>query len=103
MSGDRKRRLVVAFEKYVQNPPVRAALRAGLPLPMFALLETTGRTSGRRRQTPVINGRRGGRFWIVARTRPAGPVRPQPRGRPERASQKRRPMVRRTRAYPRRR
>jgi deazaflavin-dependent oxidoreductase (nitroreductase family) len=66
MSGDRKRRLVVAFEKYLQTPPVKAALRAGLPLPMFALLETTGRTSGRRRHTPVINGRHGGRFWIVA-------------------------------------
>jgi hypothetical protein len=52
MSSDRKRRLVVAFEKYVQNPPVKAALRAGLPLPMFALLETTGRTSGKRRHTP---------------------------------------------------
>jgi deazaflavin-dependent oxidoreductase (nitroreductase family) len=66
MSSDRKRRLVVAFEKYVQNPPVKAALRVGLPLPMFALLETIGRTSGIRRHTPVINGRDGGRFWIVA-------------------------------------
>jgi deazaflavin-dependent oxidoreductase (nitroreductase family) len=66
MSGDGKRRLVVAFEKYVQNPPVKAALRAGLPLPMFALLETTGRTSGKRRHTPVINGLHGDRFWIVA-------------------------------------
>jgi deazaflavin-dependent oxidoreductase (nitroreductase family) len=66
MSGDRKRRLVVAFEKYVQNPPVKAALRAGLPMPMFALLETTGRASGKRRHTPVINGRQGDRFWIVA-------------------------------------
>jgi deazaflavin-dependent oxidoreductase (nitroreductase family) len=66
MSGDRKRRLVVAFERYLQNPPVKAALRAGLPLPMFALLETTGRNSGRPRHTPVINGRQGDRFWIVA-------------------------------------
>ena len=66
MSGDRKRRLVVAFERYVQNPPVKAALRAGIPLPMFALLETTGRTSGKRRHTPVINGRHRGVFWIVA-------------------------------------
>jgi deazaflavin-dependent oxidoreductase (nitroreductase family) len=66
MCGDRKRRLVIAFEKYVQNPPIKAALRAGLPLPMFALLETTGRTSGGRRQTPVINGRHGAQFWIVA-------------------------------------
>jgi deazaflavin-dependent oxidoreductase (nitroreductase family) len=66
MSSDRKRRLVTAFEKYVQNPPVTAVLRAGLPLPMFALLETTGRSSGKRRHTPVINGRSGDQFWIVA-------------------------------------
>lgn len=66
MSGDRKRRLIVAFERYLQNPPVKAALRAGFPLPMFALLETTGRASGKRRQTPVINGLHGDRFWIVA-------------------------------------
>jgi deazaflavin-dependent oxidoreductase (nitroreductase family) len=66
MSGERKRRLVTAFEKYVQNPPVKAALRAGVPLPMFALLETTGRASGKRRITPVINGLDGDRFWIVA-------------------------------------
>jgi deazaflavin-dependent oxidoreductase (nitroreductase family) len=66
MSDDRKRRLVVAVEKYLQNPPIKAALRAGLPLPMFALLETTGHTSGRRRHTAVINGLHGDRFWIVA-------------------------------------
>lgn len=46
----------MAFEKYMQNPPVKEALRAGLPLPMFALLETTGRTSGKRRHTPVKTG-----------------------------------------------
>jgi deazaflavin-dependent oxidoreductase (nitroreductase family) len=66
MPGDRKRRLVVWFEKYLQNPPVKAALRAGLPLPVFALLETTGRIIGKRRCTPVINGLDGARFWIVA-------------------------------------
>jgi hypothetical protein len=66
MSDDRKRRLVVAVEKYLQNPPVKAALRAGLPLPIFTLLETTGHTSGRRRHTMVINGLHGDRFWIVA-------------------------------------
>jgi hypothetical protein len=42
MAADRKRRLVVWFEKHLQNPPVRLALLGGLPLPLFALLETTG-------------------------------------------------------------
>ena len=66
MAADRKRRLVVWFEKYLQNPPVRLALLAGLPLPPFALLETTGRSSGKPRRTPVIDGLVGDQFWIVA-------------------------------------
>jgi F420H(2)-dependent quinone reductase len=66
MAADRKRRLVVWFEKYPQNPPVRLALLAGLPLPVFALLETTGRSSGKRRRTPVIDGLVGDQFRIVA-------------------------------------
>jgi deazaflavin-dependent oxidoreductase (nitroreductase family) len=57
---------VVWFEKYPQNPPVRLALLAGLPLPVFALLETTGRSSGKRRRTPVIDGLVGDQFRIVA-------------------------------------
>lgn len=61
-----KRKAVVWFERHCQNPLVRAALRAGLPLPMFALLETTGRSSGLPRQTPIINGLDATRFWIVA-------------------------------------
>jgi deazaflavin-dependent oxidoreductase (nitroreductase family) len=66
MAADRKRRLVVWFEKYLENPPVRLALLAGLPLPPLALLETTGRRSGKRRRTPVIDGLVGDQFWIVA-------------------------------------
>lgn len=65
-SGARKRTLVIWFERHVQNPPIRAALRSGLPLPMFALLETTGRKTGMPRQNPVINGLDGDQFWIVA-------------------------------------
>jgi deazaflavin-dependent oxidoreductase (nitroreductase family) len=66
MAADRKRRLVVWFEKHLQNPPVRLALLAGLPLPPLALLETTGRRSGKPRRTPLIDGLVGDQFWIVA-------------------------------------
>jgi deazaflavin-dependent oxidoreductase (nitroreductase family) len=66
MAADRKRRLVVWFEKHLQNPPVRLALLAGLPLPPLALLETTGRSSGNPRRTPLIDGLVGDQFWIVA-------------------------------------
>lgn len=65
-STARKRAPVIWFERHVQNPPVRAALRADLPLPMFALLETRGRITGLARQNPVINGLVGDQFWIVA-------------------------------------
>jgi len=63
---ERKRRLVRAFERYIQNPPVRAMVLAGLPTPIFALIETTGRKTGKPRRTPVIKGLIGDQFWIVA-------------------------------------
>jgi deazaflavin-dependent oxidoreductase (nitroreductase family) len=44
---------------------VRRAIHRGALTPAWALLETTGRRSGRPRQTPVGNGLRDGRFWIV--------------------------------------
>jgi hypothetical protein len=40
-------------EKHLANPPLRALLRLGLAPRAFALLETTGRRTGRRRLTPV--------------------------------------------------
>jgi deazaflavin-dependent oxidoreductase (nitroreductase family) len=63
-----KRRLVRLVQKYVVNPPVRLALRLGVLPPTHALLETTGRRSGRPRQNPVGNGLAddGSTFWIVA-------------------------------------
>ena len=54
------------IEKYLSNPGMRAALRAGVAPKAFALLETTGRKTGRRRQTPVGNGLDGDTFWLVA-------------------------------------
>lgn len=48
------------------NRLTRFALRRGLAPGAFALLETTGRHSGRPRHTPVGNGLIGDTFWLVA-------------------------------------
>jgi deazaflavin-dependent oxidoreductase (nitroreductase family) len=61
-----KARTVRTFQKYVLNPPVRALFSLGLFPPTHALLETTGRQSGRPRQNPVGNGLDGDTLWIVA-------------------------------------
>lgn len=63
MAGSRFQRL---FEKFAVNPLMRAALRVGIAPRAFALLETTGRRSGRLRWTPVGNGFDGDVFWLVA-------------------------------------
>ena len=63
-----KRRLVRLLQRYVVNPPMKAALAVGIVPPTHALLETIGRTTGRPRQNPVGNGLSpdGRTFWIVA-------------------------------------
>jgi deazaflavin-dependent oxidoreductase (nitroreductase family) len=61
-----KRRVVHALQKYLLNPPIKLALAIGLPLPGYALLETTGRKSGKPRRTPVGDGHIGHEFWLVA-------------------------------------
>jgi deazaflavin-dependent oxidoreductase (nitroreductase family) len=48
------------------NPPTLVALRLGIAPRAFALLETVGRRSGKRRLTPVGNGLIGNEFWLVA-------------------------------------
>ncbi|MEU6508696.1 MULTISPECIES: nitroreductase family deazaflavin-dependent oxidoreductase [unclassified Streptomyces] len=58
-SSDRKHRLVTAFQRHLANPLNRR-------LPFQILLETTGRTSGLPRQTPVGGRRVGGSFWLVS-------------------------------------
>jgi deazaflavin-dependent oxidoreductase (nitroreductase family) len=60
-----KRRFTTALARYLVNPVVSAAVRIGL-LRGWALLETTGRKTGRVRRTPVGNGLVDGTFWIVA-------------------------------------
>jgi deazaflavin-dependent oxidoreductase (nitroreductase family) len=55
-------------QKYIVNPPTKAWLALGIPPLSHALLETTGRTTGKPRRNPVGNGldRDGMTFWIVA-------------------------------------
>jgi len=61
----RKYRVVTTLER-ASNRLIRLLLRRGLAPPAFALLETTGRRSGRPRHTPVGNGLAGDAFWLVA-------------------------------------
>ena len=60
-----KRRIATGLAKYVVNPIAKGMYRLGLPAPGTAILETTGRKSGRTRRTPVTNGLDGDVFWIV--------------------------------------
>lgn len=61
-----KRRIVRPLQRYLINPPIRVLLFLGVLPVGYALLETTGRTSGRPRRTPVGNGLVGDTFWIIA-------------------------------------
>jgi deazaflavin-dependent oxidoreductase (nitroreductase family) len=58
-----KHRVSTLLAKYVANPVVK--LVAGY-IPFWALLETTGRKSGKPQRNPVGNGLSGDTFWIVA-------------------------------------
>jgi deazaflavin-dependent oxidoreductase (nitroreductase family) len=57
---------VVTTTERASNRLIRFALRAGFAPRAFALLETTGRRTGRARHTPVGNGLAGDTFWLVA-------------------------------------
>ncbi|MGH3749272.1 MAG: nitroreductase/quinone reductase family protein [Micromonosporaceae bacterium] len=61
----RKYRLITRLER-LSNRLTRWALRHGVGLSAFALLETTGRRTGLPRHTPVGNGLDGDTFWLVA-------------------------------------
>lgn len=61
-----KRRLSRALETRVVNPLIRGLLGAGRLGSTYALLETTGRRTGRVRRTPVANGLKGETFWLLA-------------------------------------
>ncbi len=59
----RKRRWVNRFHRYVANPAMRRT--AGF-IPGHAVLETTGRSSGLARRTPVGGRLIDGSFWLVS-------------------------------------
>ncbi len=60
-----RRRRVRLLQKYLLNPPVALAVRAGLA-PGYTLLETTGRRTGRTRRTVVGLHLANGSGWVVA-------------------------------------
>src|SRR5215831_13267539 len=71
-----KDRLVYPLQTRVVNPVVMLAHNLGIPPPGDALLETTGRHTGRLRRTPVCDSLDGAVFWLVVqRGRRAGWVR----------------------------
>lgn len=61
-----KFRVVRFTQRRLLNPLVRGVLLRGWRIPGYALLETTGRSSGLPRRTPVGDGLDGDTFWIVA-------------------------------------
>lgn len=64
-AGPLKRRLSKFSTVRMLNPLLRPLLERGLFPKTHALLETTGRVSGKPRRTPLGNGLRGDVFWIV--------------------------------------
>ena len=61
-----KRRVSTFASAKLLNPLVNAAARAGVPLPMVVILETTGRRSGQPRRVPVGKALEGDTLWVVA-------------------------------------
>jgi len=66
MDKPRLVRRLLPIQNRMINPLVCAAIDRGLALPTYALLETTGRRTGRRRRVPVANGLDGDTFWLIA-------------------------------------
>ncbi len=61
-----KYQIVRVLQKYVLNPPIKLLFALGVAPPGYALLETTGRKTGKARRNPVGDGRVGAQFWLVA-------------------------------------
>jgi deazaflavin-dependent oxidoreductase (nitroreductase family) len=64
----RRAKVLVArtFQRYTLNPLFRTLLAIGVNPLGLAILETTGRVTGRPHRIPVGNGRKGEDFWIIA-------------------------------------
>lgn len=60
-----RRRRVRLLQKYLLNPPVKLGVHLGL-LPGYALVETVGRRTGKRRRTVVGVHLEANMAWIVA-------------------------------------
>lgn len=65
MTDPARRRRIVRLQRYLINPPVKAAVYLGV-VPGHALVETVGRVSGKRRRTVVGVHRDGASYWAVA-------------------------------------
>jgi deazaflavin-dependent oxidoreductase (nitroreductase family) len=61
-----RRATIARLQKSVINPLDKLAFALRIPPPGDALLETSGRRTGRPRVTPVCDGLDGDTFWIVA-------------------------------------
>jgi deazaflavin-dependent oxidoreductase (nitroreductase family) len=57
-----------AWQRYVGNRIIRQLLEIGIAPRVYALLETTGRTTGQLRRTPVGNGlvAESDTFWLIS-------------------------------------
>lgn len=55
-----------AFNNRVVNPIMIALIRHGLGPPTYAVVETTGRKTGRKRLVPVASGLDGNTFWMIS-------------------------------------
>ena len=64
----RRAKVLVArtFQRYTLNPLFKLLLMIGVNPLGLAILETTGRVTGKPRRVPVGNGRKGDSFWIIA-------------------------------------
>jgi deazaflavin-dependent oxidoreductase (nitroreductase family) len=60
------RRVSTFLSARLLNPVVRTAARAGLPLPGYVILETTGRKTGEPRRVPVGKSQEGDTLWVIA-------------------------------------
>lgn len=63
--GARRRRRITRLQRFVLNPPAKAGVWLGL-VPGYALIETRGRRTGRRRRTVVGVHQEGNTLWVVA-------------------------------------